>query len=184
MKIKLNKISVIFITLITLASCGGGEIPTEEATSDMFTTENFSIRAPQDWEVLKNTDFPASVPKETIAVFKNKIKSHTFTANVNISQQEVNEGVTATDISKATKAKVKTSLLNYKELSESTDKESTKITTVFEGKKSASDPMLRFKQVYAVKNTTAITITAAYLTNEDESVVKMIDEMLDSFTLK
>ncbi len=184
MKQIIKKLGVITLTLITLTACGGAEPAPEDISKDLFTTENFSIKAPQDWEVLRTSDFPASVPKETLAVFKNKIKSHTFTANVNISQSTVEKIITASDISKATKAKLKTSLINYKELSESTDKESTKVTTVFEGKKSASSPMLIFKQVYAVKDTTAITITAAYLPNEDESVVKMMDEMLDSFSLK
>ena len=184
MKKIINKLIVLSIILLTLSACGTSDPVAVENPNDFISNENFSIKIPQDWEVLRTTDFPASVPKETIAVVKNKIKSHTFTANVNIAQITVAKETTAMDIAKGTKAKIKTSLLNYKEISESTDEELTKVTTLFEGKKSASSPMLKFKQLYAANKEAGIIITAAYLPNEDESVVKLMDEMLDSFSLK
>ncbi len=54
----------------------------------------------------------------------------------------------------------------------------------FEGKRSVTDPVIHFKQLFLINGGIGYTLTAGYLPTEDESVVKVLNEMLNSFALK
>lgn len=176
-------ITILSFILLGLSGCGLSDPTATETPKDVYVGNNFSIKIAQDWEVLNKNDFPSTMPTETVLIIKNKNKDSVFTANLNVAEQKIKKGVLATDIAKGTKQKAKSSLLNYVEISESTNKDSSIVKRIFEGKKSAIDPIIRFKQLYAKKEVTGIIVTASFLPNEKESVVKMIDEMLDSFAL-
>jgi len=118
------------------------------------------------------------------------LKNEIFTANVNIAQVTVPAGISDVDFGKSSLLKAKEGLVAFKELSKEDFtfkyKDSDVATTIsgFEGKKSPSDPIIRFKQSYVINNGFGYVITGAYLPTEDESVVKMVDTMLHSFSLK
>ena len=87
-------------------------------------------------------------------------------------------------------AKTKNSLVDFTEINKDTAKASSPdgeieaYSVEMEGKKSVNEPVVHFKQLHIVNGDKAYTITAAYLKEEDESVINMLDEMVSSFTLK
>ncbi len=188
MKLKKLVLTTIISSLI-LSGCGGGsstktsEIPLKEGNV-IYENNNLSIQIPKSWEIIDRSSFTSSVPTETIVGFRNNIKSDIFTANVNISQKQLEQSDSpqVKDFAKSSMEIHKNNLIGYQLLNE---KESgNSYFTEFEGKKSASEQIIHFRQMYVIKDNLAYTITGAYLPNEDESIVTTIGEMLDSFSLK
>ncbi len=195
MKNILSKILLLSLTTLALTSCFGGDDTsntdgTIEAGKIVYETSEFAILAPQDWEILEKSTFPSTVPSNTEVGFRNNIKSEIFTANVNINTTAFADTISSKDFAKSTMSEAKSSLLSFQEVESLDhqvaigDKVVNTVINEFQGKKSAIDPIIRFLQLYVTDNGIAYTVTGAYLPNEDESVVKMIEEMLDSFSLK
>ncbi|MFA6917673.1 MAG: hypothetical protein WC285_02445 [Candidatus Gracilibacteria bacterium] len=195
----MKKLLLIFSITTLLTGClgiGGGGTTTggsSSATDPNFTRYEhtaFSIDTPKDWEVINSQNFTSNVPQEAVVGFRNNLRNEIFTANVNVSQTITPTEITSEDLGKSTLTKAKESLVGFKEIGKNpvtlaygTEGISTFIST-FEGKKTPADPIIRFKQLYAANKGAGYVITAAYLPTEDESVVKMTDEMLNSFSLK
>ncbi len=186
------KIGLLIATFLLMTGCfgsdgNGTDIDTTGKVS--YETANFSILVPQDWEILEKNSFPSNVPSNTEVAFRNNIKSEVFTANVNIALGGVNEGVNSFDFGKSSLSNAKSSLLSYEEIGSrdhlvpAGDGNIETLVFEFQGKKSAAEPIVKFQQLYAVMGGNSYTVTAAYLPNEDESVVKMMEEMLNSFSL-
>ena len=196
--ITLTLISIISLT--TLTGCfGGGEEETANTSSDphyiTYEKTGTFIDAPSDWEVLTETNFPSNVPSSTLAVFRNNIKNDIFTANLSITQAEITKGTPSKDFALQTLNTQKYNLIGFVELrredfdilQKTTDSEEKIDTTHFlrfQGRKTVTDPVLEFKQFFVARNGYGLIITAAYLPNEDQSVVAKLDTMLKSFRLK
>ncbi len=185
-------LSLLTLSTLFLANCGGSA--SEEAAGEqgktLYSGEGFEISAPQDWEIIEQKDFTANVPAETQVAFRNNEKSEIFTANVNVTKNILPEEITSINFAKSSVAKISQSLLSFEKLKEENyafaDGENV-INTLwieFQGKQSATSDIILFKQLFVVKGTTAFTATGALLPNENESIVKQIDEMLNSLTLR
>ena len=186
---KLKKLATIgIISSILFVGCGGSSttttstaIPVKEGNV-VYDGGTFSLQVPKSWETIDKTSFNSNVPEETIIGFRNNIKSDLFTANINIAQKELaSADTTVKDFAKSSLEVLKNNLIGYQLLNEKDNK--TSYFTEFEGKKSASEQIIHFRQLYMIQNSTAYTITGSYLTNEDGSVVTAIGDMLDSFIL-
>ncbi len=182
---------ILALTLTGLTACGEkdiDEITTAEPGEKIYSTTDFSIIYPQDWEVLERETFPTLVPHQTIVAFRNNIRDEIFTANLNVSRAQLERKISAEDFAKSTMAKIRTTLLDVREFPityrevPNADQEKGVIIE-FQGRKSPAEPILQFKSLNIVSNTYAYTITGAYLPTEDESVVIKLERMLDSFTL-
>ncbi len=184
----------LVLTSLFLTACGGGNSSSTIGSimpgKVLYETSTFSIQIPKEWETIDKNSFTSNVPSETIVGFRNNIKSNIFTANVNVSQKQVATELAAKDFAKSTLEILRNNLIGYQLLNESESKTNyaeeilNSYKTEFEGKKSSSEAIIHFKQIYAVNNGTSYIITAAYLPNEDESVVNTVGEMLNSFMLK
>lgn len=193
-------LSILLITTLSFTGCLGfgddEETPDESADVEdqpgksVYNTDDFSITIDKNWEIVESDSFTSNIPQETVVGFRNNIKNQIFTANLNISRFNIEEGTTSQDLGKSTMAKAKQSLVNFKlTQSENYTLENGEdgIETViydFEGKKSVSEELVHFRQLYVVNGVNAFVITAAYLPDEQESVVNLLDEMLKSFRLK
>jgi hypothetical protein len=196
MKIKYFLIlAVLALTLFSGCSSEDGEKnPTNGATINpnktLYEETDFSLSIPASWEVINKDSFTSNVPANTIVGFRNNIKNETFTANLNITQTNLTEEISSEDFAKSSMAKTKNSLVNFVEINKDTakvnspDGEIEAYLIEMEGKKSANEPVIHFKQLHIVNGGKAYTITAAYLKEEDESVTNILDEMVGSFTLK
>lgn len=191
MKKNLAKILLFCLIPLTFNGCFGSDSsdPTSTDTTPstgetLYSTSDFSMIYPQDWEILEKDDFTSNVPLETIVDFRSNVKNEIFTANINISVMNIEENLSAQDFAKSSLAKIKTSLIGFQEiLNEPFSKENSYILE-FEGKKSPSDPVVHFRQLHFVNGEKGYVVTAAYAPAEDESVVNAIDGMLNSFALK
>lgn len=184
------------ITALLLTACGSDESDNSvaenpsQASKSNYETSEFKISYPADWEVIDSINYTSNVPPEIIVAFRSNIKSEVFTANLNISKNELNEEVSSLDFAKSSMAKAKSTLVSFEEINtenysvEFNGEPIETLITEFQGKKIASDPAVRFKRLYLVKGNRAFTVSGAYLPTEDEGVINAIDEMLRSFALK
>jgi hypothetical protein len=189
------------ISLFSFTGCFGGEdTPVDTVTPAGFITYekgDVTITAPEAWEVFTEKDFPTNVPKDTLAVFRNNIKSDIFTANLSISQAEITKGETSKDFSIKSLNAVKNNLVSFQEISREdfqvkkavtagTEDEILDTTTLitFQGRKTVTEPLIIFKQLCIAKTGYGLIITASYLPNDDQSVVIKLDDMLKSLRLK
>lgn len=188
---------IIAISTLTLTGCGGGDT-TDSANGGAtgsgqvgYEGADFNINVPTDWEVLDENDFTSQVPGETRVAFRSNFKNESFTANLNVGQKNVGEDVSSEDFAKSNLAVAKKNLLGFEQISMETfpvvkgdDEELEGVLIQFQGKRVATDPIVQFKQISIVDNGIGYTVTSAFLTNEDESIVKQLDQMLDSFSLR
>lgn len=196
---KFRKLAAIgIISSILFTGCGGSSssssnnsAPLKEGNT-IYENNSFNLQLPKTWEVIDKTSFTSTVPTETLIGFRNNIKSDIFTANVNVAQKQLQQSDSASvkDFAKSSLEILRNNLIGFQLLNEKESKMNygkeglLTYYIEFEGKKSASEQIIHFKQVYAINGNIAYTITAAYLPNEDESVVTTVGEMLDSFSLK
>ncbi len=191
-----KKIMILGLMSVLLTGCfgssdgGGGDTLTLEAGEKLYSQSNFSIIIPQDWDVIESKDFTSNVPSGTVVDFRNNIKNEIFTANVHISIETLDEKTTSSDFAKSSKSKISTSLLSFTEIGNENvefpygETALEAIVLEFSGKKSADEPVIQFKQLYVVNKGIGYIVTAGFLPEEDQTVVKYIDRMLNSFSLK
>lgn len=196
MKIKYFFIpAVLAVILFSGCSSEDEEInPTDGTTKNpnktLYEETDFSLSVPASWEVINKDSFTSNVPANTIVGFRNNIKNEEFTANLNITQTNLTEEISSEDFAKSSIAKTKNSLVDFTEISKDTasvdspDGKMEAYLVEMEGKKSANEPIVHFKQLHVVNKDKAYTITAAYLEGEDESAINILDEMIESFILK
>lgn len=192
----INKIRNFFILIslpIVFFGCGTSsttqyDINTIDYTA--YSNANFSILYPNDWEIIERGNFPSSVSNDVIVVFKNNIKSEIFTANLSLAIGISDQKINTKDFALNTLEKAKVNLIDFVELNQSEDSVKSGTTELpayvaqFSGKKQNSSPKIIFTQLYVAKDKVIYTLTAAYQTNEDESIVKKVNDMLNSFSLK
>lgn len=182
---------LIGISLLSLTACGGQDAPAivdtaVQANLAKYENTDFSILYPKDWEVLSPEQFPSNVPASTVIVIRNNLKNEIFTANLNVSQSPLKETTTSNDFAVATLNAAQYNLVNFKEISR--DKvavagDETFIAT-FQGRKTATESLVAFKELCLARNGFGIIVTVAYLPGEDQIVVTKLSDMLKSFTLK
>ena len=181
----------IALTPLLLTGCfGGAENDTTDSDSNVYQGSDFSITVAPDWETIEREDFTSNVSPQTAVAFRSNKRSEVFTANINVTISNVEEGVSASDFAKSNLSKIRGSLLSYQEGESSTitirrgEEEIDGYKVSFSGKQGPSQPIVQFTQVYTVNGEQGYQATGAYLANEDESVVKQVGEMLDSLSLR
>ena len=180
--------------LLLLGGCGSddsqSETGTEQAGKVKYESTNFALFIPQEWEIIEKENLTSDISQEVTVAFRNNIKSEIFTTNMVITETAVEPTSNVEDFAKSTTVNIKKSLLNLGEIASTSSNIAYGETNLptstieFEGKKSPGEPNIHFKLFFVTNNGIGYTITAAYLPTEDESAVKMTDEMLNSFTLK
>jgi len=189
----LKKLSItLLIFPFILTGCLGTEDSQQELTTgkEIYQSNTYSIIYPTDWEVIDSSGFTSNVPNQTQIAFRNNIKSNIFTANLNISTTQITTGLSAEDFAKSNLKNAKNSLLDFQELNNINSivfyggNEHEAYTLEFSGRKSAVESVIHFKQLYTVRDNIGYIVTAAHLPDEDETIVKELDEMLNSFALE
>lgn len=186
-------LSTLLVTTMLFTACGSDDADTDvESTQgkNVYSAPEFQLLVPESWEIIEKGDFTSSVPSGTVVAFRNNVKNEIFTANISITQNDLEKGMSSVDLATSSLSKAKVSLVDYvkgemKEFEVNKGEEKINGELVhFQGRKSASEPVVQFDQLYVVDGNTAFVLTAAYLATEDESVVKTAGEMLNSFALK
>ncbi len=191
-----KKLLVTICVAISLGftACGSSDSTESNSTATVgkvvYAGSDFQLLTPQDWEKLEKADFTAAVSSDIVVAFRNNVKSDLFTANVSISKTVLDKEMTSAYLAASTLSKAKVKLVGFAQGDESeidvnkgTEKVKAKLVH-FSGRKSASDPVVQFDELFVVDGDTLFLLTGAYLATEDESVVKQVGEMLNSFALK
>lgn len=176
-------IIVIIGISILLTGCFGGSDDSKKEEKKIegfhkYSTEEFSLQVPDEWETLTPLNFPSDIPKNTLVAFRNNLRNPKFTANVVIVKNELSQEISITDYSKAQHQKLKEQLYNVNELK----LEENKI--IVEGKETEDSELKRFIQVSAIKGKNAYIAIGAFLASEDEGLAKKIETMVESFEAK
>lgn len=188
----MKKILSIAIIPFLFTGCFSSTDEESATTVNKKTYEgtNFTIQIPLDWEIIEPGDFTSEFPPQTQVAFLNNIQHEIYTANANVTIREVGETLTVADFAKNMTTSARNSLLGFEEIgnSEKTvmqgENEISAMLYEFQGKKSASDSIVRFKELYLVTNNQGIVFTVSHLPDESENVVNQLNEMLDSLALK
>ncbi|KKQ69078.1 MAG: hypothetical protein US89_C0004G0122 [Candidatus Peregrinibacteria bacterium GW2011_GWF2_38_29] len=183
----------LIIGLLMLSGCGSST-PTTATVSNQkyktYETQYIQTSYPQDWDLIEEKDFPQGTPNSTIVIFKSNIKNELFLTNVNIAHSTLPSEIDSIDYGKQVIANQKALLQNYNELSRNEIEipisgQNQKVTFVtFEGKRSATDPVIKFSQLYAVKGTQAYILTGAMLPTEEASVQASAEDIVKSLKVK
>jgi hypothetical protein len=190
-------LSLILITSsIFFSSCGGSDAEnadaslgtlTEKIGYKVYENSSFTMLYPMDWEIMTQDQFTSSAPASAVVAFTNNVQNEIFTASLGVTARELAVEVSSSDFAKSSLESQREELVDFVEVDSEqvniTDEISTHILT-FDGRSSTTGPNVRFKQLHVVDGTVVYSLTAAFLPTEEQSVVKHIDEMLDSFTLK
>jgi|GEM_PF-1277051 len=156
----------------------------------LYETNVFSAIVPKDWDVYEKDDFTSDVPSETIVVFRNNVKNENFTGNVNVVQNILQQSTSILDYAKMVNNRQSSGLYDYKEIKKEETKmkigsrEEPSYIVTFEAKKSPDEKVIRYIQTYAISGNNAYIITGALSTQENDSVVKTIEDIVKSFKLK
>jgi hypothetical protein len=193
---RITAITLAIIPLVLLGGCfnfGGdntGGTKTSDQNSKLYDTTAFTISVPKDWEVIDKKDFTSDVPAETYVVFRNNVKNETFTSNIVIVDNKLQEPLSSLEYAKRVINRQKTGLYNYTESRKEDfkisvgDKTDDTYFVLFEAKKSQDEKNVRYLQTYAVKGNDAFIVTGAVSPQEDDTVVKMIEDAVKTFKLK
>jgi len=190
MKIKL--LILIAVSQLLLIGCGNNANtgPKKIEGFHLYESAEFSIQAPNDWDVLTPVNFKSDMPKNAVLAFRNNLKNAKFTANVVIVKNSLTEKILSADYAKALHERVKNSLSSYKELAAekrnlligAQDTES--LFTDAKGRTSEDSDIRRYMQISAVKEKTAYVVTGAMSAAEDQAIVDKITTAIGSFEVK
>ena len=191
---KLLLYTLILPVLLFTGCFGGGEEATDGSADNFrgYDLEEIYISVPTDWEVIEASDLPDDIAQnEAVIVFRDNVKNAVFTPNAHVIMTKLNKTLSATDFGKSKINEHKNTLLNYKEVSRDDEykvlvngEEQNTILVLFEGKASETDELVRFIQLYAVKDSNAYTATAAYLETSPSHVLEDSKEIVKSFEVK
>lgn len=185
---------IMLLSSLLMTACGTSSNDTgiEALGSDktLYKSSGFEIAVPNDWEIIESASFTSNIPESTVVAFRNNIKSEIFTANMNIAVSILEEEISSEDFAKNAISNLKTKLSAFSEIKQ--ERKNVKFGTEyesgylfnFEGKGKSSDPIINFTQLYIVHKNVGHTITMSHIQNEDENIVKVLEEMLNSFSLK
>ncbi|MEK7545153.1 MAG: hypothetical protein AAB551_03405 [Patescibacteria group bacterium] len=181
----MKKIAITLLLASTLLLTGclgfGEDAPVVTSTADqkgVYANGEFQAQFPETWEVFGKRDFTSEISSNTQTVFRSKKKNEVFIANVSVVKNILPEGMIIGDYSKKLNESSAAVLQNYKKLDEKD--ESGKMITIFQGKRSTKDPLLKFVQTIISKEKTILIATAAFITNEDEVVAQEAQNIAQS----
>lgn len=192
MKTKIATI-LLFGATLTLVGCfsdsGSGSIPAPDTAGKTSTYQStqFTLSFPTGWDIIESKDFTSEIPRETVLVIRNNIKNDTFTANVNVVKNDLQTGTNSLDYAKEVLNRQRTGLLDYKE----TKREIISVPvggqgresyyTEFEARLNATDPVLKFAQIYAASGNSGYIVMGAWSMQENSAIVEQVVNTVKSF---
>lgn len=180
-----------------LAGCfGNSETPTASDKRlegfHSYSTGEFSMQIPDEWEVVTPEKFQSNIPQNTLIAFRNNVKNEKFTANVVVIKNDLlqEQEISSLDYAKSLHQKMSQDLSGYVEIAIEQmknfldNKENETVFLYIAGREQPESEMKKFMQISAVKGKTAYIALGAALENENEDAMKKIETMVKSFEIK
>lgn len=194
----MKKLLIILPLLLLGAGCfhSNAEDPNEKAlpaSANSYQADEFSISPPLDsqkktWETI--TTFTKEFPAGAIAAFRDNVKDEKFTANINVYKKSVPADVSSANFALSEIRNQEKNVLNFKELSREnvkiaiSDQNVDTILFYFEGKEKAEEEIIKFFQIFGVKNAVGYIVTGSAASDALDETVKKIEESLRSLVIK
>lgn len=181
--------SSLLITACSLSGTGTGTTP-EESVLQTYQAEDYEVTIPKAWSITRKNEFTSDIPQNASVVFQANRKNEVFITNVNITKNNLAEPVLSLDYGNIIMQNQKTALQNFAELGREEISTTTKgkkdriMLVKFQGKRTATDPLLTILQSYSVYEKTAYIITAVSISSEDPIVQKEAENIVRSFSIK
>lgn len=183
-------IAVLLSTMLTGCGLIGNSNNKTTTTTKDYESSDFKVNIPPEWEVIEKKDFTADVPEVTQVVFRNNVKNETYTANVNVIRNQLQDTIDTSEYAKMVYNRQKTGLYDFKEIRRdaiklkrgSDDIETTLL--VFEARKGTDQLNVRYYQSYLVKNNFAYIITGSASPKENDVTFQTIENTVKSFQVK
>ncbi len=186
----MKRILTLIMTVLLFSSCSLTGTGSVSGNLNTYETANFKISYPLDWEVIDKSKFEVNIPENVIVAIRSNIKNETFTTNVNLAVEVLENDVSAKEFALATMSLASRKLTSFKEiqLGETTvsaaEGKLPAYYIEYEGKSSPRSTLVNFKQIFVAEGNVIYTLTKANTTTEDESIVNTADLVLNSFVLK
>lgn len=181
-----KKITTLVMLLATLALSGCFGIgedaasTAQEVNNEIYKSNEFQIRVPSSWEVFQKRDFTSEVPQSTQIAIRSKRKNELFIANVTVTKNTLSQEMSAEDYGKKILQSQRIVLQNFEEIDIKTSNGG--FTSMFQGKRNAGEPTIKFIQHTVVKDHTAFIATAAFITTEDDIVAQEAQDIAESLS--
>lgn len=181
----MKKIHLLFIIIsFLLTGCFGtsdSTSPSEKKAEGfhLYSTSEFSMLIPDEWEVLMPVKFKSDVPENTLIAFRNNVQNEKFTASVIVMKNELSEeGVSTEDYAKMLQQKIKEELSGVNEI------QAEDVFYYIEGREQPENELKKFMQFSAVKGKNAYVVLGAFLATDTEDTAKKTETMVRSFSVK
>lgn len=187
----MKKFAILAVVMsIVLSGCFGSSTSTDNAAQTpekitgfhLFANDEFSLQVPDDWETLTPVNFTSDVPKNTLAAFRNNIKSPKFTASIAVIKNELNADIKPLDYVKALQRKMRTDLIDSKDVT--LEESGGSLFIYVEGKESPDADRKGFIATAHVKGKTAYVVTGAFLSADSDALAEKIMTGVKSFSVK
>jgi len=170
----------LFILTICVPVLFSGCFGKTEVSLNLYQGENFTIGMLENWQSVERNEFPPSIPKEALVAF---LSSDT-TININLVREFLNGMVSSLEYANANILVAGDVLLDYDKVSiedVSINDQPTRLH-VFKGRPSKSDLLLKYLQVYIVKDNVGYTITGTLYVDSTVEEVNTMRDVLLSFS--
>lgn len=192
-------LSLIIISFL-LSGCFGSSknpTPSDKKTEGFhsYSTGEFSMQIPDEWEVLTAEKFQSNVPQNTLIAFRNNVKDEKFTANVVVIKNDLpqEQEISNLDYAKSLHQKMSQDLSSYVEIAVEqmkifvNGKENETVFLYALGREQPESEIKKFIQISAVKGKTAYIALGSMLSTENEMNTALTDKivtMVRSFEVK
>lgn len=178
MKLRLNFIKNWLLTLaliLVLSGCFGGET----VSLDGYSNDTFSIGVLANWQTVEQGELNENIPPEALVAFI----SSDPTINITIVREFLAVEASPLEYANANINYAEENILDYDRLGTEEININGQDTRfhVFKGRASAEDLMLKFVQVYLVKDQVGYTVTATLYIDSTQEDVDTLKEVLSSF---
>lgn len=196
----MKKIYFSLIIPFLLAGCFGGSedlTPSDKKTEGFhsYSTGEFSMQIPDEWEVVTAEKFQSNVPQNTLIAFRNNVKDEKFTANVVVIKNDLpqEQTLSSLDYAKSLHQKMSQDLSSYVEIAVEQmkifvdGKENETVFLYALGREQPESEIKKFIQISAVKGKTAYIALGSMLSTENEmntALTEKIVTMIRSFEVK
>lgn len=200
----INSMKKIYLPLIVipflLAGCFGSSDSSTALDKKIegfhsYSTGEFSMQIPDEWEVITLEKFQSNVPKNTLIAFRNNVKDEKFTANVVVIKNDLSQEqeISSLDYAKSLHQKMSQDLSNYIEIAVeqmkifADNKENETIFLYAVGREQPESDLKKFMQISGIKGKTAYIALGSMLSTESETNTVLTDKiitMIKSFEVK
>jgi hypothetical protein len=175
---------IVVMFAAVLSSCGAQQDPA--ANLKVYDGGLFSINIDPEWKIITESDFYPEVPQETVVAFTTPEAYDGFFINVNVVREDLGSDVSSVDYARANINLAAQNLTDYEKVQEAEIDLNgmPAMVHIFQARLNPTEKLIRFIQLYAVKNKTGYIVTGGMLPSTPQNLRDEVGASVTSFRLK